>query len=145
MKISTKLQYGLRFLMYLASANPKENVRLSDVAHSQNIPEKYLENIASIIKSGGYLDVKRGAYGGYRLSKKPEEINLKELFIALDNHILDFEEENDNPKGSTANYHVFSGFIRGLEGSISDYLEGITLADLAGKIKDREGSQMFYI
>ena len=88
MNISIKTTYGLQFLLHLAKVNDNELVKINEVAKTENISVKYLENIASTIKSAGFIQVKRGAQGGYKLAKKPSEINLKDIFIVRDVNVL---------------------------------------------------------
>lgn len=78
MKISTKGRYALRMMADLAknSAKEEEMVRIKDIAARQGISEKYLEQIISALKKAGYVKSLRGASGGYRLSKKPEEYTV---------------------------------------------------------------------
>ena len=74
MKISTRGRYALRLMVDIAT-NEGENefVRIKEISKRQGISEKYLEQIISALKKAGYVKSLRGAQGGYRLSKRPEE------------------------------------------------------------------------
>src|SRR5574344_2370752 len=48
-------------------------VRIKDIAQRQEISEKYLEQIVSVLNKAGFVRSSRGPQGGYRLMKKPEE------------------------------------------------------------------------
>ena len=60
MKISTKGRYALRLMLDLAMNNTGEPVRLRDVAKRQEISEKYLEQIISILNKAGFVKSVRG-------------------------------------------------------------------------------------
>ena len=76
MKISTKGRYALRLMLDLAVYNTGEPVSLKDVARRQQISEKYLEQIISILNKAGYVRSIRGAQGGYLLKKDPAEYTV---------------------------------------------------------------------
>ena len=70
MRVSTRGRYALRLMLDLAMNNTGEPVRLKDVAKRQEISEKYLEQIISILNKAGFVKSARGANGGYRLSRQ---------------------------------------------------------------------------
>ena len=67
MKVSTRGRYALRLMLDLALNNTGEPVRLKDVAKRQEISEKYLEQIISILNKAGFVKSVRGPAGGYSL------------------------------------------------------------------------------
>ena len=71
MKISTKGRYALRLMLDLALNNTGEAVSLKDIARRQDISDKYLEQIISILNKAGYVRSIRGAQGGYMLRRPP--------------------------------------------------------------------------
>lgn len=60
MKVSTRGRYALRLMLDLALNNTGEPVRLKDVAKRQEISEKYLEQIISILNKAGFVKSVRG-------------------------------------------------------------------------------------
>ena len=79
MKISNKGHYALRLLVEMAMRPNDKFVSLSDLADSQGLPKKYLEQIAIILKEHGLLMSIRGPQGGYRLAKSPAEYSFGEV------------------------------------------------------------------
>lgn len=71
MKISTKGRYALRLMLDLALNNTGEYITIKSIAARQNISEKYLEQIISLLNRAGYVKSIRGAQGGYKLMKDP--------------------------------------------------------------------------
>lgn len=76
MKISTKGRYALRLMLDLATYNTGQPVSIKDIAKRQQISEKYLEQIISILNKAGYVRSIRGAQGGYLLKKNPKEYTV---------------------------------------------------------------------
>ena len=71
MNISVKGEYALQAIFDLAS-NPdaKNPVKIAEIARRQKIPQKFLELILASLKQGGFVESRRGAEGGYLLSKR---------------------------------------------------------------------------
>ncbi len=66
MRISTKGRYAVRVMLDLATNNTGEYIKVKDIAGRQEISEKYLEQIISVLNKAGYVKSTRGAQGGYR-------------------------------------------------------------------------------
>ena len=76
MKVSTRGRYALRLMLDLALNNTGEPVRLKDVAKRQEISEKYLEQIISILNKAGFVKKCARPGGRYSLKRKPEEYTV---------------------------------------------------------------------
>lgn len=76
MKISTKGRYAVRLMLDLATYNTGEPVSVKDVAARQEISEKYLEQIISILNRAGFVRSIRGPQGGYVLTKAPKDYTV---------------------------------------------------------------------
>ncbi|MBR5163686.1 MAG: Rrf2 family transcriptional regulator, partial [Schwartzia sp.] len=53
MKISTRGRYALRLMMDIALAEGDAPVRIKDIAERQELSEKYLEQIVSVLNKAG--------------------------------------------------------------------------------------------
>lgn len=85
MRLSTKGRYGLKAMVDLAAAYPHgEYMSASALAQAQSISEAYLEKQIAALKRAGLVDVARGAFGGCRLARAPEDINVGEILRALE-------------------------------------------------------------
>ena len=71
MRISTKGRYAVRVMLDLATNNTGEYIKVKDIAGRQEISEKYLEQIISVLNKAGYVKSTRGAQGGYRIARDP--------------------------------------------------------------------------
>ena len=76
MKLSLRGEYALRALLVLGLKYGQPVVRIQTISDQQNIPKRFLEQILNDLKSGGFVQSKRGIAGGYRLARKPDQITL---------------------------------------------------------------------
>lgn len=76
MRISTKGRYAVRVMLDLAVNNTGEYIKVKDIAARQEISEKYLEQIISVLNKAGYVKSVRGAQGGYRIARDPAEYTV---------------------------------------------------------------------
>lgn len=63
MKISTKGRYAVRVMLDLAVHNTGEYIKVKKIAERQEISEKYLEQIISVLNKAGYVKSTRGPRG----------------------------------------------------------------------------------
>ena len=81
MKISTRVRYGLKALVYIADKSSENKlVRIKEISDEQGISVQYLEQILFKLKNENIIEGKRGPNGGYRLAKEPKEITLHQLY-----------------------------------------------------------------
>ena len=106
MNISVKSEYALRAVFdlssqYLAGSHiaVMPPVKIADIARRQRIPQKFLELILAGLKQGGFVDSRRGAEGGYLLSRPPETITIGDVLRAVENFKTSTRYGNDNPFG----------------------------------------------
>src|SRR5438445_545127 len=79
MKLSLRGEYALRALICLSDNYHETVTPIGHISESQNIPKKFLEQILNDLKSGGFVESRRGPAGGYRLGRVPETISLSEV------------------------------------------------------------------
>ena len=87
MFFTTKAEYGVRLLVQLGRQEPGHPMSLKAVAESESLPLAYLERIAALLKKAGLIEATRGAHGGYRLSRAPEDITMDAVVLALEGAI----------------------------------------------------------
>ena len=76
MRISTRGRYALRLMLDLATNYTGKPIRLKDVAKRQEISDKYLEQIISILNKAGFVRSVRGPQGGYALQQTPDKYTV---------------------------------------------------------------------
>ena len=79
MILSKKTRYAFIALLKLAREFGSGPIMISEIAKSELIPQRFLENILLEMKKMGLLGSKLGKSGGYFLLKKPEDISLLEI------------------------------------------------------------------
>jgi Rrf2 family protein len=86
MKLSKKGEYALRSLINLGiAAELKRNlVQASELAESEQLPVKFLEQILQALKEAGIVVSQRGKFGGYRLAKPAKRIFIGEVVRLID-------------------------------------------------------------
>jgi len=87
MKLSTRTRYGVRAMLEIALHGNNHPVDLNKISENQEISKKYLHNLLMHLKNGGFITSIRGKSGGYLLAKKPEDINLYDLFQTLEGSV----------------------------------------------------------
>ena len=132
MMISTKGRYGLRLMLDLATEGSERPVPVKEIAKRQNISEKYLEQIISLLSKAELVSGTRGNGGGYKLTKKPYEYKISEIFAASEG-VFEIDTEEEGRAGE---------FWKGFERTVQNYLSNKTLDDVIkeSKAKEREPS-----
>ncbi|NQU07968.1 MAG: Rrf2 family transcriptional regulator [Candidatus Abyssubacteria bacterium] len=146
MKVSAKGDYACRALLELAlrfdSTSP---VHVREIAKKQRIPQKYLVQILVMLKSAGLVRSKRGADGGYLLSRPPSEITLGEVIRLVDGPLLPVKCSSEDVTATcelipTCAIHPVWEDVRE---AISDIVDNITYEDLCRRT--HEMAEMYYI
>lgn len=76
MKLTVRGEYALRALANLGRRYGPQVIRIQEVSEEENIPKRFLEQILNDLRTGGFVESRRGVAGGYRLAKAPERIPL---------------------------------------------------------------------
>lgn len=82
--ISLKAQYALRALIALSKADQNELFLIAEIAESQRIPKKFLEQILLDLKHHGLVASRRGKMGGYLLLRPSDQITFGEVLRIID-------------------------------------------------------------
>lgn len=131
MKISTKGRYALRLMLDLALNDAEKPVRIKEIAQRQNISDKYLEQIISVLNKARYVRSIRGPQGGYLLTKKPEEYTVGMILRLTEGSMAPVDcIDEDNAFCSNVDNCATSIVWHRLNEAISGVIDNITLADL---------------
>ena len=133
MKLTSRSEYALLALVYLARNDSDEYISVETVALAQGIPPKFLEQILLALKRAKYLKSSKGQRGGYRLAKPADKITLAEVIRLFDGALAPTESVSEYFYESTPIEKEKSlvRVFRELRDYISDKLESTTLADVA--------------
>ena len=142
MIISSKGKYGLVALMDICLYSRSEAVTLKSVSKRQDISERYLEQIFSILKKGGIINSKKGAQGGYFLARKPKDITVGEILNILEGYlkiVSPSEEKND------IECFMQKKIWNNINRQIETYFNSITLEELVKDYIEGKITILYYI
>lgn len=142
MIISSKGKYGLVALMDICLYSGSEAVTLKSVSKRQNISERYLEQIFSILRKGGIIISKKGAQGGYFLARTAADITVGEILNILEGDlkiVSPSEERNDIECFMQKN--IWNNINRQIE----EYFDSVTLEALVKDYIEGKIAIMYYI
>ena len=101
MIVSTRGRYALRVLIDMAEHMNDERIPLKEIAERQEISQKYIESIMTLLSKNGIVDGVHGKGGGYKLNRTPEEykvgdkILVKVKEIDLKKHKISLQRKYD--------------------------------------------------
>lgn len=133
----------MRAMIYLASGEetgkkPKA-IPMKEIAESENIPLKFLEQIMLTLKNAGLLHSRMGVGGGYYLARRPDQITIGEIERVLDGPLAPVKcvssmayEPCDCPNETTCALRLV---MRDVRDAIADILDNTTLADTIARRK----------
>jgi len=132
MKISTKVQYGLRAMAYLAQ-NSIDNkaVSVREIAIREKMPADYLEKIFAKLLKAKVLAAKKGVRGGYIMARSAGEIRISEIFNAIENPVTKVKCIDGNC--SRQDDCLTKNLWCKMQAAVNDFLESVTLEDLINK------------
>ena len=130
MKLSTKGRYATRAILELALQYTGEPVRLHEIASRQEISNRYLEQIMTMLVASGLVRSMRGKRGGFSLTKPPGEIRLIDIIKVVEGSIALVDCVNDATICERSNLCISRDIWCRLSGAISEILSSITLEDM---------------
>jgi len=135
MKLSLRGDYALRALMVLAEHYGRGIVRIQTISEQQGIPKRFLEQILNDVKSGGFVESRRGIAGGYQLAQPPDQITLAALIRYVEGALVALPLDTEGGQGvrPDAAQLAIRSVMQEVRESILKVLEHITLADLCAR------------
>jgi Rrf2 family protein len=93
-KISTKGEYGIRSMVYLAmhSGDRRIPIQMHEISEHQGIPKPYLKQILASLKREGLVHSVRGPTGGHTLARPAGEITIAEILLALEGSLTGIDD-----------------------------------------------------
>ena len=88
MKISTKGQYSLKIMIYLANRyEDNKFISLKKISDDEGISLKYLEKLIAVLNKYDYFISSRGIDGGYKLKRHPKDYSVGEILSVAEGSI----------------------------------------------------------
>ena len=124
MRISSRCEYGLRAMIYLARDAGDDPVPLAEIARNEEMPVAFLERILARLRQGDLVCSTRGASGGYRLSRPASSISVAEIVTAIEGPLSLVgclpDEGGCERAGSCASQRVWRRLDQAITGALSD-------------------------
>ncbi len=119
----------------LSENNSDAYIPLKDIAERQEISQKYLESIMTVLSKAGFVDALHGKGGGYRLNRSPNEYTVGSVLKLTEGTLAPVAclEHEHNECDRAANCRTLPMWTE-LDRLINDYLEGVTVGDLVKNI-----------
>lgn len=136
MRVSSRGQYGVRALAYLAARYGEGPINVRTVAQAEKLPAKYLEQLLAKLRRGGLVRSSRGARGGITLARDPKTISVRQVVSLLEGSLLpvDCLKDGAGHEETCVAHPLWSA----LHDNVLSTLDSFTLADLAERLRARE-------
>jgi len=109
MKFTTKTEYGVICLIYLARHADKAVVAIKDIVRDEKLSPAYIEKILQKLKQAGIVTSAQGNQGGFSLARKPSEINFRQIVEAVEGSTFDVYCEPGLRESITCNHFSMCG------------------------------------
>lgn len=134
MLVSTRGRYALRIMLELGRHEGEGCVPLPVIAENQQISEKYLESIVSVLAKTKLVEGQRGKGGGYRLTRPLSECSVGEILRLTEGSLapvscLDGDTNACPRAGQCSTLPMWEKLDRLING----YLDSVRLSDLLGE------------
>lgn len=134
MRISTKGRYALRLMLDLAVNDNGGYIPIKAIAARQNISEKYLEQIISILSRAGFVKSVRGSQGGYRIAKAPSEYTVGSVLRLTEGDLAPVACLADDVNQCERVSDCVTLYVwKELYNAINNVVDNITIQDLVDK------------
>lgn len=134
MVISSKGEYALRVMVYLAINHDDRYIPLKEIAQKEELSQKYLESITRMLSKAKLIEAASGPGGGYRLTRKPERYSVAEILELTEGTLAPVACLKSESVDCERSKHCYTLPIwMGLANLINDYFNNMTLADVAAQ------------
>ena len=135
MLISSRGQYAIRILLDLAIHENGSAINVKTIAERQELSEKYMEQILSVLQKAGFVVSTRGYHGGYHLTQKPENYKIGKILRTVDGPLIPATQQEDIQERPVE--LVVKELWGNLQTQIEQTLDSVTLLDLMNSYNDK--------
>ena len=135
MRISTKGRYALRLMLDLAMNSAGSFISLKAVAQRQGISDKYLEQITHQLSRAGLLQSARGAQGGYRLARQPEDYSVGEILRIVEGSLAPVSCLDCTTPCDKIDYCLTIGLYKKIQDAVDGVVDHTSLADIINEYR----------
>lgn len=124
-------------MLDLAMHENEGYISIKTVSQRQGISEKYLEQIIKMLSKAKMVESTRGAQGGYKLIKKPEEYTVGEILRVTEGSLAPVECLNEEHTCENCQNCVTIEIWQNVLDAINEVVDNITLDYLVKKQKNK--------
>src|SRR5512140_806113 len=136
LRISRKIDYGLRAMIYLASVAPGAVVPFREIARQMDVPEDFLAKILKTLVDAQLVRSTRGPHGGYALARAAAEVSFLDVIEAVEGPVaLNVCLDHEDACGHSTLCPMTSVWKLGQERMLDVYRQA-SLADVAFRPAD---------
>ncbi|MFH1368479.1 MAG: Rrf2 family transcriptional regulator [Elusimicrobiota bacterium] len=137
MKVSFKGDYALKIILDLSLNYGHGIAQIKDISKRQDIPEKFLEQIITILKSAKYVKTTRGPKGGVTLSKPPSQITMGEIIRLMEGPTspITCVSKSEHAKCNFEKRCAFRGYFEEIRDRVNEVADNTTFQDIADKAR----------
>jgi Rrf2 family protein len=108
---------------------------VAEIAETQQIPPRFLEQILSKLRAGGYIDSRRGNQGGYVMTVSPSSISVGEIirFVEGSDESIDCLKKSGKSHCPFMGGCAFKDLWGRAKSSMAEIFDGTTFQDLKDK------------
>lgn len=148
MRISSKGRYGLAAMICMAQNYAgNECTTIVSISEQLGISKIYLEQVFSLLKRASLVTAAKGAQGGYRLARKPSDIDAYEILHALEQSLFEKTEESVARSANEIEQAMQECVFSSIDETVTQALSKVTLEDLQNEVEKKRQADtfMFYI
>ncbi len=135
MMLTTKSRYAVMAILEVASNEPMQPMKLSEISQRQTIPLNYLEQIFLKLKKANIVKSIKGPGGGYYLNATSESLNIIEIIDAVEENTKMTRCSVDKTCRKNGVKCMTHDLWKGLGNQIRNYFSSISVADvMSGRI-----------
>ena len=131
MLVSTRGRYAIRVMIDLAEHVNGKYIPMKEIADRQDVSLKYMTKIMQALTKSGMLDGQHGKGGGYKLNRDPEEYRVGDILRLTEGTLAPVACIDETDCKCDRSFECRTRPMwNELDKLISEYLDGITIADL---------------
>ena len=132
MKLTTRGRYAITAALDIVVCGDGQPVKLVDIGSRNGISRLYLEKLFAQLSAHGLVKGARGPAGGYVLTRDAASISVAQVLEVVEN--LDATSCGGRRNCSAGSACLSHNLWARLNGSVLDFLSGISLRQLADEI-----------
>ena len=131
MKLSRLADYGVTLMSEMALA-PRGVHSAQSLARASGLPLPTVSKLLSMLARAGLLEAIRGVRGGFRLARRPQQISMADIIVAVDGPVALTQciERGPGVCDVESFCHTRHGW-QAINDAVRDALAGVSLAEFA--------------